>query len=1023
MLVLPLLIALSGNATIHPGVPGVAVRHDALGGVPLCVWNDSGLFTKLTPGIHAVDEHVFRYPNGSTSNQYHWNSDGHYDADSIWVASDSTFSPGWVGETIHRGTSYNQYSSVYQSLIDDGDTTTFWWSNPDHPDAPGWFEMDMGAATSIDSFALWLGNIRPDSVQIVRWPTNGSVYPLPHEQATAWTELARLPASSFVGFRLPSPISARYVGVRPIGRLDSGWQVREFQVLRLGTVVSNNIPDGANQTKVDAVSAIPAVRKRTYSSDWDFETYMNWIQSYPDAQPMICVNYGGGTPQEAAAWVHYANVVKHYGIHRWQIGNEIAGDWEDGGPVTAREYAERFVNYAQAMKAQDPSIEVVGPVFPSDQFTQNASGDFDGRSWMQGYLYYVDSVEKATSRLVDGIDFHTYPYWFNGVPAAQEMIDSCDGSGAAYDTLIALMGRTIANPASREILMTEYNTSTVSSSLEQTTSAGTATGLQLAHFIQRFGDRGVAVLWELFEGGGTGPDNTWGTLSEFDNPTQGEWSSLGDPPAATFWPKRTILRQWLDTAGGDTIEPVDQTTGARLFAVRNGGRVSILAFNLGPDSTTIALDPSLYPQGGDILSWGTGEFDWIGTTTDAQAMPDNGPSSRPIPVNWNGSARIPPYGFLVVRGSGRGSQPLRTVHWQLSRPGPTVADTVTVSGWSTSEGTHLTGGTWSAGGASGPLVATDGAWDGPCESWTARIPAANVGVGAWNLHVTVTDSVHDTARDSTPFQVSGTLRPVLLVSNFDNRSLTTSLKTSWTKYTADPLETVLTKIDTTKGLGSPYLKDTVSMDQPAGLAYTVYAAADFGVPLGLANSDTTRNLVGLLFDINTTFGNPAGTFTLYANTTTVKDYDNYSVSLPNTNGAWVRDTALFSDFHQAGWGVPVPFHVDSLNQVEFRGTGTGSMVIRLDNVAFLGTKGADYMVGIAPRSAHAPELAIYGQRLQVGIQGSWTLRLLSADGRTLTRWTGTGPTTLALPRTASTSWALLEGNALRRTLSIPPMSR
>jgi hypothetical protein len=1028
MLILPLLAALSGNATIHPETPGVAVRHDPLGGVPLCVWNDSGLFTKLTPGIHAIDERVFRYPNGSTSNQYHWNSAGHFDADSIWVASDSTFSPGWVGETVHRGTSYNQYGSTYQSLIDDGDTTTFWWSNPDHPDAPGWFEMDLGKAKVIDSLALWLGNLRPDSVQIVRWTGNNGVYPLPHQQQTPWMEVARLPGSAFLGYKLPTAIAAQFIGVRPIGTLDSGWQVREFQVLKSGTLVSNNIPDGANQTKVDAISAIPAVRKRTYASDWDFETYMTWINSYPGAQPIICVNYGGGTPQEAAAWVHYANKVRGYGIHRWQIGNEIAGDWEDGGPVSAREYAERFVAYARAMKAEDNSIEVVGPVFPSDQFVQNASGDFDGRSWLQGFLYYVDSVEKATSTpLVDGIDFHTYPYWFDAPPVTQDMIDSCDGSGAAYDTLTALVGRTIANPTSREILMTEYNTSTVNSSLEQTTSAGTATGLQLAHFIQRFGDRGVAVLWELFEGGGTGPDGSWGTLSEFDNPTLGEWSSLGDPPAATFWPKRTILRQWLDTAGGDTIEPVDQVSGARLFAVRNNGRVSILAFNLGPDSTTIALEPSLFPQGGDILSWGTGEFNWIGTTTDAQAAPDNGPSSRPIPASWSGSAKIPPYGFLVVRGSSRARQPLRTVHWQLSKPGPTVADTVTISGWSTAEGTHLTGGTWSAGAASGPLVATDGVWDGPCESWTARVPAGSVGTGSWALHIAVTDSVGDTARDSVAIQVSGTLRPVLLISNFDNKVRNTTFGTVWNTFAGPDSFTVALTIPTTGGLGTPYLQSTIHIGQPAGLGYTNYVTTYFPVPAGLDKRDTSMNLVGMVFDIKTTQSSIAQDFRLLVDLTDINvpgNYNNYAINLPNTNGQWVHDTVLFQDVQQqAGWGIALPFDLDSLQLVEFRAEGAGNAVLALDNVAFLGTKGADYMVGITPRSAHAPDLALFGRKLQVGISGEWTLRLVSADGRTLSRWTGTGPTTLALPRTSATSWALLQGTGLRRTLSIPPLSR
>jgi hypothetical protein len=986
------------------------------------------LFTLVKPGIREIGERVFRYPNGSTSNEYHWNGDGHFDADSVWVASDSTFSKGWVGETVHRGTSKNHYGFVRQSLIDDGDTNTFWWSNPDHPDAPGWFDLDLYAAKSIDSLALWLGDLRPDSVQIVKWTGAAGLFPAPHQQAagTKWVEVARLPTSAFVSLKTKA-FSTRYIGVRPLGNLDHGWQVREFRVLRNGTMVSNNIPDGANQTYVTAVSTIAAARPRDYTSNWDFETFMAWIEAYPGAQPMICVNYGGGTPQEAAAWVHYANVVKHYGIRRWQIGNEIAGDWEDGGPVSARQYATRFAAYAKAMKAADSTIQVEGPVFPSDQFVQNASGDFDGRSWMEGFLTYVDSVEKHDGiRLADGIDFHTYPYWFSDAPVVQEMVDSCDGSGAAYDTLQALVGRSISAPGEREILMTEYNTSTVNSSAEQTTAAGTATGLQLAHFIQRFGDRGVSVLWELFEGGGTGPDGTWGTLSEFDNPTLGEWSSLGDPPSATFWPKRTILREWLDTAGGDTLMTVDQVAGARMFAVRNHGRVSLLAFNLKPDSAAMAFDPSMFPAG-DILSWGTGEFNWIGTTTDAQAAPDNGPSSRPIPTGWDGSAKIPPYGFLVLRGSGRNRESLRTVHWQLANQKPTIADTVTISGWSLAEGSHLAGGTWSAGAASGKLVATDGAWDGPSESWTARIPANSMGTGSWSLAISVEDSVGDTARDSTSIQVTGTLRPVLLISDFDNKKLTTTWGSKWTSTSVQSDSVAFSAIvDTAHGLGSPFLLVSTRAGQPSDLGYNVYTGVAFSTST-LNTKDTSYNLVGLVFDLKTTQSSPGQDFHLLADQRNVDvpgNYNNYFVSLPNTQGRWIRDTALFQNFHQAaGWGLVVPFSLDSLYRIEIRAENPGNATISLDNVAFLGTKGADYRVGLLPRAAHVADLALQGHRLQVGVAGNWTLRLVSADGRTLSRWTGTGPTALALPRMDGTAWALLEGPGLRRMLSIPPVGR
>ncbi|MDX2682608.1 hypothetical protein PV333_41195 [Streptomyces sp. NY05-11A] len=46
------------------------------------------------------------------------------------------------------------------------------------------------------------------------------------------------------------------------------------------------------------------------------------------AQPVITVNYGSGTPDEAAAWVRYANITKGYGIKYWEVGNEVPGNRE-----------------------------------------------------------------------------------------------------------------------------------------------------------------------------------------------------------------------------------------------------------------------------------------------------------------------------------------------------------------------------------------------------------------------------------------------------------------------------------------------------------------------------------------------------------------------------------------------------------------------------------------------------------------------------------------------------------------------
>ncbi|TYP73134.1 alpha-L-arabinofuranosidase C-terminal domain-containing protein [Paenibacillus methanolicus] len=89
-----------------------------------------------------------------------------------------------------------------------------------------------------------------------------------------------------------------------------------------------------------------------------------------EVEPLICVNDGSGTPEEAARWVEYCNGgadtpmgarraanghPEPYNVRYWEIGNEVWGDWQVG-TCTADEFAERYLSFAQAMKAADPSV-------------------------------------------------------------------------------------------------------------------------------------------------------------------------------------------------------------------------------------------------------------------------------------------------------------------------------------------------------------------------------------------------------------------------------------------------------------------------------------------------------------------------------------------------------------------------------------------------------------------------------------------------------------------------------------------
>ncbi|MFZ5496785.1 MAG: alpha-L-arabinofuranosidase [Verrucomicrobiota bacterium] len=127
-----------------------------------------------------------------------------------------------------------------------------------------------------------------------------------------------------------------------------------------------------------------------------------------EAQAFVTVNYGSGTPEEAAAWVAYANAAttsttaigtdstnydwqdagfwarlrassspvmpdddmnflrvgrtSPYGLKYWEIGNECYGQpWEvdlNSRPHDPQQYAERAKLYIEKMKAVDPTIRI-----------------------------------------------------------------------------------------------------------------------------------------------------------------------------------------------------------------------------------------------------------------------------------------------------------------------------------------------------------------------------------------------------------------------------------------------------------------------------------------------------------------------------------------------------------------------------------------------------------------------------------------------------------------------------------------
>jgi alpha-L-arabinofuranosidase len=156
-------------------------------------------------------------------------------------------------------------------------------------------------------------------------------------------------------------------------------------------------------------------RPRTLDKAWDttesnqFGTneFLAWCKAV-GTLPLMGLNLGTGTPEEAAALVEYCNIDKgtHWSdlrrqhgyvdpwkVEHWCLGNEMDGPWQIGH-VSAAEYGYKAADAARQMRDVDSSLKLVacgssGPGMPT-------------------YLEWDREVLEQCYEYVDGLSLHRY---------------------------------------------------------------------------------------------------------------------------------------------------------------------------------------------------------------------------------------------------------------------------------------------------------------------------------------------------------------------------------------------------------------------------------------------------------------------------------------------------------------------------------------------------------------------------------------------------------------------------------------
>jgi hypothetical protein len=306
------------------------------------------------------------------------------------------------------------------------------------------------------------------------------------------------------------------------------------------------------------------------------------------AQSFVTVNYGSGTPAEAAAWVSHSLSMAGDGVALWEVGNENYGCWEvnnwlaqapadfggykpndytnvsgvtenptcpqvtqgdaAGTQTLATSYATNARAFMAAMKAADPAARIGVPwAFGSDVAGASVP---DNSEWN-------NTVLGQDGRYIGFVDAHYYPFSFGGAtggsnPTDQQVLQSLMSVPAQYREI---RGELDAYDPKTQIVVGETGVSN-----NETTTVCTPTGaLFAAGDVLSWLAAGAQSVdwWDMNNYGNTG--------ATCANPDYGMFTSASPPAAETPY-------------YGYVLASVLARPGALLAAMRTSDAADVLAY-------------------------------------------------------------------------------------------------------------------------------------------------------------------------------------------------------------------------------------------------------------------------------------------------------------------------------------------------------------------------------------------------------------------------------------------------------------
>ncbi len=583
----------------------------------------------------------------------------------------------------HRGVTHDDGTDmVGYSRLTDGDTNTYWKSNPyltqaftgeDDSLHPQWIFLDLTSRQDVSAIRIAWAEPYAKKYLVQYWTGDD---PIKKPTLGVWRTFPAGAVSEGKGgtavLRLSeAPVSAQYVRVLMTqssttcdthGSADRrncvGYAIREIY---LGTTTAGgdfhdlirHTPDQA-QTSTYCSSVDPWHEP----SDLDehagdqvgFDLF--FTSGYTRGLPaMIPIAMLYATPEDSAAEISYLEK-RGYPISYVEMGEE-----PDGHYTTPEDYAALYLQWATALHKVDPSLKLGGPIFTGVNKDIEAWADANGKtSWTTRFIDYL----KSHGRLSDlaFFSFEHYPMEPCKIPWSS-LYDE-----ANLVTHITHVWREDGVPANIPMFITESNIAWQS----EEAYVDIWGALWLADYVGAFlsnGGDAVYFFHYLPLGIHRGCNNSLGTFGLFST----DANLQVEQPLSQYFASQLINLEWVQpgnavnrlySAASDIGDGAGHVLVTVYAALRPDGQWSLLIVNKDQENAhnvRIAFD-NLEPHKSEtfagqvkMVTFGSAQYQWHPGGATGKADPDGPPARSTISASTETQYELPAASITVLTGT------------------------------------------------------------------------------------------------------------------------------------------------------------------------------------------------------------------------------------------------------------------------------------------------------------------------------------------------------------------------------------